>query len=174
MPVEQRPPYLLLIDPEWTPSDDAPDQVPAEVVIGVWLTLPDGARGRFEPNPAYRPSTPDLPLDPVDGAMRGMAKGELGHEELLVVLRDVVVGVALDEEGIAIVRPAPDGVASVWVTTSYGHRGLVDAAGWRNTTLPELAAALPADGVDVLLNPGAETSLRLLAEVIRAAAHTPG
>jgi hypothetical protein len=160
---------LLLIDSEWAPTDEAPDP-PMEAVIGAWLVNPDGVRGRFQPNPVYRPSKPDSPLDPVDAVLGLLAHGELGADLLPAVLCDVMLGVAVNEQGIAIVRPAPDGVPAVLVTTSYGHRARVDAAGWRDVTLVQLAAALPARGVDVLLNPGAPASMRVLADAVRAAA----
>ncbi|WP_245633578.1 type VII secretion system-associated protein [Amycolatopsis jejuensis] len=162
---------MVLIDPEWAATE--PGQVPPEVVVGAWLIRPDGTPVRFEPNPAYEPSTPDSPRDPVDGAIRLVARGELDGDRLLSVLRDVVLGVALDENGVAIVAPAPDGVPSVLVTSSPGYRKLLDVAGWRNVTVPELAAALPELGVDVLVNPGAPQSIRLLGDAIRAAAALP-
>lgn len=160
---------LLLIDSEWAPTDEASD-LPTEAVIGAWLLNPDGVRGRFQPNPLYRPSKPDSPLDPVDAVLGLLARREIDPDLLPAVLRDVMFGVAVDEQGIAIVRPAPDGVPAVLVTTSYGHRARVDAAGWRDVTLVQLAAALPARGVDVLLNPGAPASMRVLADAVRAAA----
>lgn len=160
---------LLLIDSEWAPSEEAPSP-PMDAVVGAWLVNPDGVRGAFQPNPAYRPSKPDSPLDPVDAVLGLLARGEIGADLLPSVLCDVMFSVAVDEQGIAIVRPAPDGVPSVLVTSSYGHRDRVDAAGWRNVTLTQLASALPAQGVDVLLNPGAPASMRVLADVVRAAA----
>jgi hypothetical protein len=160
---------LLLIDSEWAPTEEAPDP-PMEALLGAWLVKPDGVRGRFQPNPVYRPSNPDSPLDPVDAVLGLLARGEIGADQLPAVLCDVVFGVAVDERGIAIVRPAPDGVPAVVVTTAYGHRDRVGAAGWRDVTLAQLADALPARGVDVLLNPGASASMRVLADAIRAAA----
>ncbi|ONI87850.1 hypothetical protein ALI144C_07865 [Actinosynnema sp. ALI-1.44] len=160
---------LLLIDPERASLDDTSD-APVDAVIGAWLVNPDGTRGRFQPNPVYQPSSPNSPLDPVDAVLGLIAHDDTDAAELLpAVLADMTFGVALDEQGVALVRPAPDGVPSVLVTTSYGHRGRVNAAGWRDTTLAELAAALPPQGVDVLLNPSAPTSIRLHADVVREA-----
>ncbi|ALG10352.1 type VII secretion system-associated protein [Kibdelosporangium phytohabitans] len=161
---------LLLIDPAWAP-DEGSDETPVESMIGAWLVNPDGTCGWFQPNPVYRPANPNSPLDPVDAVLGMIAREETGAAGLLpAVLADMTFGVALDEEGTAIVQLAPDGMPSVLVTTSYGHRDRVEAAGWRNTTLAELAAALPSQGVDVLLNPGASTSMRLLADAVREAA----
>ncbi|MEV0679404.1 type VII secretion system-associated protein [Actinosynnema sp. NPDC050436] len=160
---------LLLIDSAWTPTDAVPDPPPA-AVVGGWPVLPDGSRGRFEPNPGHRPSTPDSPLDPVDAVLGLLARGEVGADVLTAALRDVVLGVAVDERGAAVVRPAPDDVPSVLVTTSPGHRRRVRAAGWRDVVLEQLAAALPDRGVDVLLNPGAPMSLRLPADTVREVA----
>jgi len=166
---EPRGGLFMLIDSEWEPTDEAPDP-PTEAVIGAWLVSPDGVRGRFQPNPVYRPSKPGSPLDPVDAVLGLLANGEIDADVLPVVLRDVMFGVAVDEQGSAIVRSAPDGAPAILVTTSYGHRARVDAAGWLDVTLVQLAAALPVRGVDVLLNPGAPASMRVLADAIRAAA----
>ncbi|GAA4531714.1 type VII secretion system-associated protein [Amycolatopsis samaneae] len=159
----------VLVDPGWTATDEAPEP-PIEAMVGAWSLLPDGEYGLFMPNPAYRPSTPDAPLDPVDALLGGIARGEAEAEQLPALLRKVLFGIAVDEEGAAIVRPAPDGAPSALVTTSYGHRDRVPAADWLAVTLPQLAEALPATGVDVLLNPGAPNSLRLLADAVRATA----
>lgn len=168
-PEDQEGGLILLLDPAWEPTEDEPSP-PVTVAIGAWPLSPDGTRGHFQPNPAYVPSTPDSPLDPVDAALHMLARGEFDADELPAVLGDVVFGVAVDDDGNAIVRRAPDGVPAMLVTTSYGHRDRVDATGWVNVTLAELADGLPEQGVDVLLNPGAPTSMRLLAAAVRAAA----
>jgi hypothetical protein len=158
----------FLIDPAWQPAEEG-ELTPVTSVIGAW-PVNDGIRGRFQPNPLYLPSTKDSPLDPVDGVLRLLARGEFDPDRLPEVLSDVVLGIAVDEQGVAIVRRAPDGVPAVLVATSYGHRVRIDAPDWRNVTLVQLAQALPARGVDVLLNPGAPASMRVLADAVRAAA----
>jgi hypothetical protein len=158
----------FLIDSAWEPTEEGQD-TPVTSIIGAW-PVTDGVRGRFQPNPLYLPSTKDSPLDPVDGVLGLLARGEFDPDQLPEVLGDVTLAIALDEQGVAIVRRAPDGAPSVLVTTSYGHRDRVEAAGWRNVTLAQLAEALPARGVDVLLNPGAPRSMRVLADAVRAAA----
>jgi hypothetical protein len=160
---------MFLVDPEWRPNEETGTTTPMTAIIGVWPVDEDGTRGKFQPNPIYFPSTPDSPLDPVDAVLGRLAAGEFDPDLLPEVLYDVMFGIALDERGVAIVRHAPDGVPAVLVTTSYGHRDRVDAPQWRNVTVHQLAEALPARGVDVLLNPGARTSMRVLAEVIREA-----
>lgn len=160
---------IFLIDSAWRPTEEAPNP-PLTALMGAWRVTGDGDRGRFQPNPLYLPSTPDSPLDPVDAVLGLLARGEFDADQLPEVLCEVMFGVALDEQGVAIVRRAPDGMPAVLVTTAYGHRDRVDAAGWRNVTVTQLAAALPARGVDVLLNPGAPTSMRVLADAVRAAA----
>ena len=162
---------LLLFDSAWQPTEQEPAP-PVTAAIGAWHVLPDGTRGPFQPNPVYRPSTPDSPLDPVDAALGMLARGEFDPDELPAVLSDVRYGVALDEQGAPIIRPAPDGVPAALVTTSYGHRDRVDATAWATVTLAELAEVLP--GVDILLNPGAPTSMRVLADTVREAAVSPG
>lgn len=152
---------LVLTDPAWTAGDDDP---PVEAVIGAWAVDDDGSRGRFQPNPVYRPSDPDGPLDPIDALLLKVARGEADPAQLPAALDDVLLGVALDDSDALIVRPAPDGVPTLQVATSYGHRPRVGAPRWSNATLRELAAA----GVDLLLNPGARTSMRVPLDVIQS------
>lgn len=165
---EQETELTFLVDPEWRPTEED-TRTPLTSIIGAWRVT-DGIRGRFQPNPVYLPSSEDAPLDPVDAVLGLLARGEFDPDQLPEVLGEVVFGIALDEQGDAIVRRAPDGVPVVLVASSYGHRVRVDAAGWGNVTATQLAEALPAEGVDVLVNPGARTSMRVLADVVRAAA----
>ncbi|AGM08014.1 hypothetical protein AORI_5431 [Amycolatopsis keratiniphila] len=161
---------LLLLDPEFTLSEEQ-DHLPPQVILGAWVVDEEGEPSRFHPNPEYRPSTPGSPLDPVDAVLRALADGQDVADQFSVVLRDTVLGIATDDEGVAVIKPAPDGVPSVQVTTSYGHRERVGTGvRWLDVTVEELAAALPRQGVDVLLNPGSPASMRVLADAIRAAA----
>jgi len=164
---------MLLIDPAWEPTEEVPEP-PVKVLLGAWLVTADGGRGRFQANPVYEPATVDSPLDPVDAVLRLIARDKSGDQQLgsllSTVLRDVMLCIALDDQGVALVRPAPDGVPSVLVTTAPGHRRRLKVPAWVDVTVEQLAAALPARGVDVLLNPGAPASMRVLADVIRDAA----
>ncbi|WP_410586391.1 type VII secretion system-associated protein [Amycolatopsis sp. lyj-23] len=161
---------LLLLDPAFS-SGDGEQDVPVEAVLGAWLVDEVGEPSRFHPNPWYRPGSSDSPLDPVDAVLRALAKGDDVADHLPVVLRDAVLGIATDDAGTAVVRPAPDGVPSVQVTTSYGHRvGFGEDVRWLDVTVEELAEALPPRGVDVQLNPGSPASMRLVAEAVRALA----
>jgi hypothetical protein len=168
---ESQAELMFLVDPEWRPTEEE-TKTPLTSIIGAWRVTEDGTRGRFQPNPVYLPSTKDAPLDPVDAVLGLLARGEFDPDQLPEVLGDVVFGIALDEQGVAIVRRAPDGVPVVLVTSSYAHRERVDAPNWRSVTAVDLAEALPASGVDVLVNPGARRSMRVLADVVRAAART--
>ncbi|MEV7043870.1 type VII secretion system-associated protein [Amycolatopsis sp. NPDC051061] len=157
---------LLLFDPAFTL--DGQETVPEHVVLGAWFVDEAGTPSRFHPNPHYRPSSPDSPLDPVDAVLRALAAGEDVADRLPVVLRDTVLGIATAEDGTALVRPAPDSVPSVQVATSHGHRAHVgDAVRWLDVTVEQLAAALPPHGVDVLLNPGSAAAMRLFADAVR-------
>ncbi|UMP06973.1 type VII secretion system-associated protein [Amycolatopsis sp. EV170708-02-1] len=164
---------MLLIDPAWEATDEAPEP-PVSALLGVWALTEAGDRGRFQSNPVYQPITADSPLDPVDAVLRLLARDDqdqaLPASMLESVLRDVTLSIALNEQGAALVRPAPDGVPSVLVTTAAGHSRRLAVPGWRALTVEQLAEALPARGVDVLLNPGAPASMRVLADVIRRAA----
>jgi hypothetical protein len=139
-------------------------------VVGGWWVEPDGSTGRFSPNPAYVPPHPGAPTDPLDATLRLLASGAADADELMAVLDSVDLGVALDEDGTALVAPAPNARPSVLVTSSPPHRARVAASGWREVGLAELAAALPSAGVDVLLNPGGPASMHLPADTVRRAA----
>ena len=158
--------WVFMIDPAWEQRDEDA-QPPAEAVVGGWYVDEDGETGLFQPNPDYQPSEPDLPTDPVDAAVQLVVRGDTDGEELLNALPQVMYGVALDEEGNPVVAPAPDDVPSVLVTTAPAHRSRVNVENWAEVTVRELAEALPDEGVDVLLNPGAPASMRLLASIVK-------
>jgi hypothetical protein len=162
------PGLLFLIDQEWRPSAEQPDP-PMEALLGAWLVDDEGQPGKFQPNPVYRPLSPNSPLDPADAVLREMARTGAGVADLLTVLSDATLGIAVDHQGLALVRPAPDDEPCVLVATAFGHRR-PEVPRWVDVTVRELADVLPAEGVDVLLNPGAPTSMRLTADAIRSAA----
>ncbi|MFI7121987.1 type VII secretion system-associated protein [Amycolatopsis sp. NPDC049868] len=157
---------MLLIDPAWQPSEDD-EGPPLDAVLGGWSFDEDGGTRWFEPNPDYRPSRPDSPTDPVDAALQAVVRGDADGAQLLAVLRESPLGVALNEEGEVIIAPAPDDVPSVLVTTAPAHRTRCDVAGWAEVGIAELAEVLPDKGIDVLLNPGAPSSLRIEAHWIK-------
>jgi len=168
--------WVFLVDPAWQPaavgqSGDG-QTPPAEAVVGGWLVT-DGAVGRFEPNPDYEPPTPESATDPVDAALRLMARGEVDAEALFSVVKESEFGVALDEHERPVVAPAPDDVPSLLVTTAPAHRSRVRCEAWRVVNAAELAAMLAEYEVDALINPGAATSTRLLASTIADAAGYP-
>ncbi|MEV6605655.1 type VII secretion system-associated protein [Kutzneria sp. NPDC051319] len=168
--------WMLLVDPAWQPAEEgrsAGQNPPAEAVVGGWLVAADGAVGRFEPNPDYEPATPESPTDPVDAALRLMADGEVDADALFAVLRESEFGVALDEHQRPVIAPAPDDVLSLLVTTAPAHRGRVRAEAWQVVNAEELAGMLAEHEVDALVNPGAQTSTRLLASTIADAAVHP-
>jgi hypothetical protein len=160
---------VMLVDPTWSATPESPEPT-IGMIVGGWFVQPDGTTGPFEPNPAYEPSHPDSPTDPVDAVLQLLARQESSAEALVSVLKDVRLAVALGDDAAAIVTPAPDEVPCVLVATAPPHRARVDAASWREVSLAELAAALPDSGIDVLLNPGGPASMRLLADVVRDAA----
>ncbi|WP_410650726.1 type VII secretion system-associated protein [Amycolatopsis sp. cmx-4-54] len=163
-----------LVDPAWRPSDEHP-VAPLDKIIGVWVADAEGQEPLFRPNPVYVPTEPGAHLDLVDGVLRLLANGAgVGAPQLAAALADALLGIAVDDKGAALVRPAPDGMPSVLVATAPGHRPRVDTPGWRAVTVAKLARFLPGQGVDVLLNPGAPTSMRVSAELIRQAAGLRG
>jgi hypothetical protein len=166
---------LVLVDPAFEESAEVPDP-PLESIVGGWEVAPDGSRGRFRPNPVHVPSSPDVPSDPVDAVLRSLGNGEADGEDLLAVLGQVYLEVVLAaEELTAMVAPAPDGVPCVLATTAPRHRAAaVDTAprpvaDWRKVTLAQIAAALPEQGVDLLLNPGGPAPMRVTAAAVREA-----
>ncbi|MCX2731514.1 type VII secretion system-associated protein [Saccharopolyspora sp. NFXS83] len=158
--------WMMLTDPAWTPEDEQ-SEPPGEVLLGGWPMWPDGSWGRFQANPGYRPMNPDSPSDPVDAVLRLMVRDDYGADALLSVLEDTALEIALDENGVAVVDRAPDGVPSVLVVTAPIHRDRVGADDWRGTHAAEIAEALPETGVDVLLNPNSPASMRLSADALR-------
>ena len=158
--------WVFLIDPAWRPEKED-DEPPASAVVGGWFVNEEGTPGYFRPNPAYEPSSPDLPTDPVDAVLQLVVRGEATGEEVLEATQDVIFSVAVDEEGVAVVAPAPDDVPSVLVTTAPRHRERVTTPGWMEVTIAELAGALPDEGVDILLNPGRPASMRVRAAVVK-------
>jgi hypothetical protein len=161
--------WVFLIDPDWEPENEG-DQPPMEAIVGGWLTEPEGTTSSFHANPDYQPSGPDAPTDPVDATIRLVTQGRAESDDLLAVLRDAELAIAVDEEQTALVVPAPDDVPSVLVTTApVNQRWVTGVSTWRDTSAAELAGALPDEGVDVLLNPGAPASIRLIARVLKDA-----
>lgn len=158
--------WVFLIDPAWQRREES-DEPPPEAVVGGWYADSNGEQGRFRPNPAYEPSEPGLPTDPVDAALQLVVSGKADGDELLQATREVILGLAVDDEGYAVVAPAPDDVPSALVATAPRHRERVNAPGWVEVTVEDLAAGLPDEGVDVLLNPGAPASMRLIAGVLK-------
>lgn len=157
--------WVLLIDPEWQPSAKAPAE---SHVVGGWLAREDGSIGAFEPNPAYVPSGPDSPADPLDAVLRLLSRGEADFDRLAPVFHQASTAVALDSAGEPLTAPSPDGVPCLLAATAPAHRARVRTAGWRTVSAAELASLLAArPGTDLLLNPGAVGCTRLPAETVR-------
>jgi hypothetical protein len=156
--------WAMMLDPGWQPRH--PDeQPPVEAMVGGWRLDENGNPGPFEPNPKYVPSSADSPTDPADAVLRLVADGKESVDSVLPVIKDALLEIAA-EEGQPLVGPAPDGAPCVAVVTAPAHRQRVDAAEWYQLTAEQLLGALPAD-VDILINPGAHGSMRLLASALR-------
>ncbi|MQY24956.1 type VII secretion system-associated protein [Nocardia aurantia] len=162
------PEWVFLIDPAWQPAEEG-DRPPAEAVVGGWFVDAAGEVGRFHANPDYEPSTETSPTDPVDATLQLVTQGKAGSDELMSTLREAVVGVAVDEDDNPVVDASPDGVPCVLVTTAPAHRDRIEVQRWAEVHAVELAAALPDEGIDVLLNPGAPASMRLIASAVKEA-----
>jgi hypothetical protein len=156
--------WAFLLDPGWQP-DDQDSGVPLDAVVGGWLVSDGGTLSRFHPNAGYEPSAPGSPTDPVDAVLQLLTRGDSTSEMLFSVMKDASFSVALDEQGLPLVAPSPDDVPSLLVTTAPVHRGRVKTGHWREVTSLELAGLLEERGVDLMINPGAPSSIRLLADV---------
>jgi hypothetical protein len=189
--------WVFLIDPAWQAeqtekaeqadqadqaeqagADDAtdgePERPPLEAVVGGWFVEQDGTTSRFHANPAYEPSKADSPTDPVDATLQLVVRGEGDADQLLSTMVEGTFGVAVNEENTPVVVLSPDEVPSVLVATAPAHsrrisevEDLKEVAAWAEVTLEQLVGLLPDEGVDVLLNPGAPSSMRLIAAVLK-------
>lgn len=176
--------WVFLIDPAWQAQQAEepvaegaePPRPPLEAVVGGWFVEQDGETSRFHANPAYEPSTPDSPTDPVDATLQLVVRGEAEAEQLLSTMVEAAFGLAVDSENTPVVVLSPDEVPSVLVATAPLHsrrisenEALEDVAAWAEVTLEQLVGLLPEEGVDVLLNAGAPSSMRLIAAALRDA-----
>ncbi|EWM19108.1 type VII secretion system-associated protein [Kutzneria sp. 744] len=171
--------WVFLIDPAWQAENAEADPAerqrpPLEVVVGGWFVAENGMTGRFQANPAYEPSGPDSPTDPVDAFLQLVVRGDSEADELLDAMRDATFGLAVNAENTPVVVLSPDEVPCVLVATAPAHsrriaevEGLSDVAAWAEVELAQVVGVLPEEGVDVLLNPGAPASMRLLAGALR-------
>ncbi|NWJ73958.1 type VII secretion system-associated protein [Pseudonocardia sp. ICBG1122] len=162
------PRFLIVVDPGWVATDAEPEP-PPERVVGGWIAT-GSTTTRFRANSGYVPAVAGSPTDPVDAALLRLAAGSPEGDELLDLLDDVELTIALDDGGAALLVSAPDGVVSAVVITAARHGAGVEATTWRTVTMTELAVALPDSGVDVLLNPAGRAPMRLDADAIRSAA----
>ncbi|MEU6128248.1 type VII secretion system-associated protein [Saccharopolyspora sp. NPDC047091] len=158
--------WFFLLDPAWEDQEEPP---PAAAVVGGWFVEGDGETALFRANPSYEPSRPGLPTDPVDAALQLAVEDRVDGAEVLERLSQVVLGLAVDAEGKAVVTKSPDDALSVLVATSPAHQRRVPDARWVEVTVDELAGGLPEAGLDVLLNPGAPASMRIEAAAIEDA-----
>jgi hypothetical protein len=158
--------WAMLLDPAWQPR--FPDeQPPVQAMAGGWPLDADGNPGKFEPNPGFVPATPTSPTDPIDAVLRLVADGQAPVDEVIPTVRDAMLEVAVSDDGYPLIGPAPDGAPCVAVATAPLHRQRVPSVEhWGTVTAEQLLKLLPSD-TDILLNPGAPGSMRLLASALR-------
>ncbi|NUP29487.1 MAG: type VII secretion system-associated protein [Nocardia sp.] len=151
-----------MLDPAWGISQDPP---PPEIIVGGWMAEADGSAGPFQPNPRYRPSSDEMPTDPIDAVLRRIAGGEdqLG-EKLLATVRDCVVAIGCDEDGRPLVGTSPDGVACIVIATAELQKSDIDVDRWVSVRGAELAGIAPT-GVDILINPAGAAPFRLTSPI---------
>ncbi|GAA0804836.1 type VII secretion system-associated protein [Spirilliplanes yamanashiensis] len=151
--------HLLLTDPRWRPGDDG-EEPPPGAVVGLWPVHPDGSTGPFSANPGHRPGTPDAPTDPLDAALRLLARRRLPPARVRLLLRESLVDVALDASGAPLLTASPDAATCVMVATAGAHAERIGAPRLLRAGVAEVAALLD-DDVDVLVNPGGPAPVRL-------------
>lgn len=160
--------FYLLMDPQWRPTADETEP-PVESIMGLWPVDADGELGRFRANPAYEPSDPDSPADPLDGLFRLLIAQQAEPDQLRLLLRDSEYEVALGPGGGPLIVQSPDDVSCLLVATSPAYRLDSPKVGsWRRMGIERLTDVLP-DGIDVLFNPGSPGSVRLVATFVRSA-----
>jgi hypothetical protein len=164
--MEERQDWAVLVDPAWQPSHEGEVPPPA-AISGGWPLDEEGNPGLFEPNPDYAPSDDESPTDPADAVMRLIVDGQAPIDQLLPVVRDAMLELAVSEDGYCLVGPAPDGAPCVAVVTAAAHRRRVQTEHWARVTTGQLLTLVPQD-TDILLNPGSPASIRLLADALRA------
>jgi hypothetical protein len=176
--------WVFLIDPSWQAEAAGkgeggtdPEKPPLEAVLGGWFVEESGVTSRFHANPSYEPTTPESPTDPVDAVLRLVVRGESEPDQLLDVMSESVFGLAVNAENTPVVVMSPDDVPCVIAATAPAHsrriaevEGLQDVEAWAEVNLGQLVGVLPEEGVDVLLNPGASSSMRLIAATLREVA----
>ncbi|MER5387743.1 type VII secretion system-associated protein [Saccharopolyspora sp. NPDC002686] len=156
----------LIVDPGYESEDG---QVPEVAIVGGWYIDPEGDVSHFRSNRAYLPSSPELPTDPVDAALRLVMRGESDADQFVAMLPEATFCIGLDERGSAIVTRDPDGQQTVLVVTALAHAHRLTVPAWTEITARQLADLLPVEGVDILFNPGAPASVRLGADELRKA-----
>jgi hypothetical protein len=142
------------------PAFDLSGAVPPHGVVGAWKVDERGEIvGEFTWNPNYRPSSQALelppPTDPLDGAVQLAATG-YGPE-------DAVIGRFLERE---VLVTGEDRGTTVRAFSSQAHLPPGEEGNWQRVPGRELVARLPAGG-EVVVNPGAPTSVRLAADDLK-------
>lgn len=169
--VDQEPPveealenWAVLPDPYWEPQGEG-DVPPPEAIVGGWLLDENGNPGPFQPNPDYVPRDEVSPTDPADAVMRLIVDGKATIDELIPVVQDAMLELAVTPDGYPLVGPAPDDTQCVAVATAAVHRARAGGDDWAEVTFQELIDVLPAD-TDILLNPGSPAATLLLADAL--------
>lgn len=157
--------WLVLVSGGWTPPTEGAAP-PVEQVVGAWPVTATGSVDRFEPNPLHRPTTEADPTSLVAAAVLVAASGRADGDLVLLAVRDSTVHLAVDHADRPVVDIAPDGERCVVVATSETDRLRLGPGEWLTVDLPALLDLIPP-GVDVLVDPGSPTSMRLLTAALQ-------
>ncbi|MFE3173132.1 type VII secretion system-associated protein [Amycolatopsis sp. NPDC059090] len=162
---EQLENWFLLMDPAWRPQAEN-EPPPIEAVVGLWPVEEGGKLGKFRSNPQYEPSDENSPSDPLDAVLRLVMKGDATAEHIQLILRETLFDIAMNGDGRPLITQSPDDKLCTVIVTSEVHRLRINAPDWERVDLDELVELLE-DDIDVFINPGGASAVRLDGDFIR-------
>ncbi|GAA1027212.1 MULTISPECIES: type VII secretion system-associated protein [Amycolatopsis] len=164
-PDDQLENWFLLMDPAWRPQSEN-EPPPIEAVVGLWPVEEGGKLGKFRANPQYEPSDENSPSDPLDAVLRLVMKGDATAEHIQLILRETLFDIAMNGDGRPLITQSPDDKLCTVIVTSEVHRLRINAPDWARVDLDELVELLE-DEIDVFINPGGPSAVRLDGDFIR-------
>lgn len=165
--VVQQNNWFVMVDPTWETGEN--ESLPVEMMVGGWMLNEDGSAGPFQPNPHYKPSSEDVPSDPIDAILRRIAGGdrELG-DDLVSTVRNSVVEVGCNDEDQLLIGTSPDGADCVVIATAELQKANIDVERWIPVHGGSLTQIVP-EGTDILLNPSGFAPFRLVTAALQRA-----
>jgi type III secretion system (T3SS) SseB-like protein len=155
--------WIYVIDPAFDPNGE----VPPEGIVGAYPVddasniVEDG----FAPNPRYRPTPRALdlpePTDAVDDLLQRTATGWAAESALLDALAGSELWLLAGPEGEVFITAGDDGRRTLWLFTDPAHaERSAPGRPLQRLGANAVVSAVPA-GVDLEVNPGSATSVRI-------------